>query len=174
MAKKIFLFIIILSNTISLFSVNFKLSDTLFLNPLSAYKPKTMMFAMTENMSKEGMSKDIEALSKAGIGGILLFNIAQGIPYGKIKYNSDEYHEILKYAVKECGKYGISFGVHNCNSWSSSEGPWIKTENSMKYLVYRQSVVDGGKLNVKLTQPTSSISIGMLHFLHTRRWKRIL
>lgn len=157
MTKKFILSILILSNAMSLYPDNSKLSDTMFLNPPSEYRPKTMMFAMTGNMSKEGMTKDIEALSKAGIGGFLLFNIAQGIPYGNIVYNSSEYHEILKHAAKECSKYGITFGVHNCDGWSSSGGTWIKPENSMKYLVYRQSVVDGGKLNIKLPQPTSSM-----------------
>lgn len=157
MTKRIILSILILSNAMLLFPGNSKLLDTLFLTPPSVYKPKTIMFAMSGNMSKEGMTKDIGAISKAGIGGFILFNIVQGIPYGNVEYNSGEYHEIMKHAAKECSKYGITFGVYNCDGWSSSGGPWIESVNSMKYLVYRQSVVDGGKLNIKLPQPTSSM-----------------
>ena len=52
------------------------LSEKDFQEPPSWAKPRTWMHAMSGNMSKEGMTKDLEAISKVGIGGILLFNIA--------------------------------------------------------------------------------------------------
>lgn len=130
------------------------LSEEYFKNPPSWAKPRTWMHAMSGNMTKEGMTKDLEAISEVGIGGILLFNIAQGIPYGPITYNSHEHHEILKHTAKECERLGLSFGFHNCAGWSSSGGPWITPEESMKMLVYSQIVVDGGAINVNLPQPT--------------------
>ena len=45
-------------------------------------------------MSKAGLTKDLEAIEKVGIGGILLFNVTQGIPNGPIKYNSPEHHDM--------------------------------------------------------------------------------
>lgn len=130
------------------------LSEKDFQEPPSWAKPRTWMHAMSGNMSKEGMTKDLEAISKVGIGGILLFNIAQGIPYGPIAYNSQEHHDILKHTAKECERLGLSFGFHNCAGWSSSGGPWIKPEESMKMLVCSQTVINGGKVNVELIQPT--------------------
>jgi hypothetical protein len=73
-----------------------------FKNPPASAKPKTWMHAMSGNMSKAGMTKDLEALAAAGQGGVLLFNIAQGIPYGNVPYNSPEHQEIIKHAAKEC------------------------------------------------------------------------
>mgnify|MGYP000456994489 CR=1 FL=1 len=42
-----------------------------FKNPPNSVKPKTWMHAMSGNMSKIGMTKDLEAIAAAGQGGIL-------------------------------------------------------------------------------------------------------
>lgn len=137
------------NNTTSQLEDNFK-------NPPASVKPKTWMHAMSGNMSKEGLTKDFESMAKVGIGGVMLFNIAQGIPNGPIKYNSDEHHELIQHAAKECERLGLSFGVHNCDGWSSSGGPWIKPEQSMKMVVWSEKVVAGGKeLEVQLEQATT-------------------
>lgn len=127
-----------------------------FKNPPSENKPKTWMHAMSGNMSKEGMTKDLEAIAAAGQGGVLLFNIASGIPYGEVAYNSTAHHDIITHAAKESERLGLSFGVHNCDGWSSSGGPWIKPEESMKMVVYSDTVVNvsNSKIEVKLPLPT--------------------
>ena len=132
------------------------MSEELFKNPPPQYKPKTWMHAMSGNMSKEGLTKDLEAMAEAGIGGLLLFNITQGIPNGPVIYNSPEHHTMLKHAAQEAERLGLSYGVHNCDGWSSSGGPWIKPEQSMKMVVWREQVVKGGKkIIVQLPQPTT-------------------
>ena len=125
-----------------------------FKNPPASVKPRTWMHAIDGNMSKEGLTKDLEAMQRVGIGGILLFNIDQKIPDGKIKYASPEHHAMLKHAAAECERLGLSFGVHNCDGWSSSGGPWITPEQSMKMVVWNELQVKGGEINVQLPQPT--------------------
>ena len=112
------------------------------------------MHAMSGNMSKEGLTKDLEAMADVGLGGLLLFNIAQGIPYGQVDYNSELHHEMIKHAASECERLDLSFGVHNCDGWSSSGGPWIKPEQSMKMVVWSETQVEGGALDLQLAQPT--------------------
>jgi hypothetical protein len=130
--------------------------DQNFKNPPDYAKPRTWMHAMSANMSKEGITKDFEAIADAGIGGVLLFNVAQGIPYGKIVYNSDEHIAIIRHAAMEAERLGIAFGVHNCDGWTSSGGPWITPENSMKMVVVSETVVKGGNaLAIQLIQPTT-------------------
>jgi len=125
-----------------------------FKNPPATVKPRTWMHAIDGNMSKEGLTKDLEAMQRVGIGGVLLFNIDQKIPDGKIKYGSPEHHDMLKHAAVECERLGLSFGVHNCDGWSSSGGPWITPEQSMKMVVWNELQVKGGKINVQLPSPT--------------------
>jgi hypothetical protein len=125
-----------------------------FLNPADEYKPKTWMHTVGGNMSKEGLTKDLEAIQKVGIGGVLLFNVDQDVPHGKIAYGSPEYLEMMKHAATECERLGLTFGFHNCDGWSSSGGPWIKPEQSMKMVVYTETQVAGGeKVQIKLAQP---------------------
>ncbi|TWO34558.1 glycoside hydrolase [Seonamhaeicola sediminis] len=125
-----------------------------FKNPPASVKPRTWMHAIDGNMTKEGLTKDLEAMQRVGIGGVLLFNIDQKIPDGKIKYASPEHHEMLKHAAAECERLGLSFGVHNCDGWSSSGGPWISPEQSMKMVVWNELQVKGGDIDVQLPQPT--------------------
>nr|WP_319509528.1 glycosyl hydrolase [uncultured Draconibacterium sp.] len=131
------------------------LSEEEFKNPSAEYKPRTWFHAMSGNMSKAGLTKDLEAIEKVGIGGILLFNVTQGIPNGPIKYNSPEHHEMLTHAAAECERLGLSFGVHNCDGWSSSGGPWITPEQSMKMVVWSETIASGGDVNIQLLQPTT-------------------
>lgn len=131
-----------------------QLNSEKFTNPTSEYRPKTWMHALSGNMSKEGLTKDLEAIEKVGLGGVLLFNVSASIPAGKIDYNSPEHHEMLKHAAKESERLGLTFGFHNCDGWSSSGGPWITPENSMKMLVYSETIVKGGvPINIKVKQP---------------------
>ncbi|NQY10250.1 MAG: glycoside hydrolase [Flavobacteriales bacterium] len=135
-----------------------KISDDLkesFQNPPASSKPKTWFHAMSGNMSAEGLIKDLESIERVGIGGILLFNVSQGIPYGPVKYNSDEHHKLIAHAAKECERLGLSFGVHNCDGWSSSGGPWIAPEQSMKMVVSSEAQVQGKYVEVQLPQPTT-------------------
>lgn len=137
--------------------------ETGFLNPPDEAKPRTWFHAMSANMSKEGLTKDLESMAEVGIGGLLLFNVSQGIPVGDVVYNSDRHHQMIAHAAAESERLGLSFGVHNCDGWSSSGGPWVKPEESMKMLVWSEKLVqgEGGKggeekevKGVKLGLPT--------------------
>ncbi|MHB0753734.1 glycosyl hydrolase [Polaribacter sp. M15] len=125
-----------------------------FKNPPQASKPRTWYHINSGNASKEGFTKDLKAIKEAGIGGVLVFNVSMGLPEGDVKYNSQEHRDILTHAAKECEKLGLSFGVHNCDGWTSSGGPWVTPENAMKVVVNSQVITEGGKqIQLKLPQP---------------------
>lgn len=124
-----------------------------FVDPPDEAKPRTWFHAMSANMSKEGLTKDLESMAEVGIGGLLLFNISQGIPVGDVVYNSDLHHEMLTHAAAESERLGLSFGVHNCDGWSSSGGPWVKPEESMKMVVWSESLFSGGAGPQEFTLP---------------------
>lgn len=125
-----------------------------FQNPPQESKPRTWYHVNSGNMSKVGFTKDLKAIKEAGIGGVLVFNVSMGLPDGDVKYNSQEHRDILTHAAKECEKLGLSFGVHNCDGWTSSGGPWVTPENAMKVVVHSEQIVQGGKqINLQLAQP---------------------
>ena len=125
-----------------------------FINPPQETKPRTWYHINSGNASKEGFTKDLKAIKEAGIGGVLVFNVSMGLPEGDVAYNSQEHRDILAHAAKECEKLGLSFGVHNCDGWTSSGGPWVTPENAMKVVVNSQVITEGGKeVNIQLPQP---------------------
>ncbi len=125
-----------------------------FINPPQDSKPRTWYHVNSDNMSKAGFTKDLKAIKDAGIGGILVFNVSMGLPEGDVTYNSQEHRDILTHAAKECEALGLSFGVHNCDGWTSSGGPWVTPEHAMKVVVHSSQIVKGGKqVTLQLAQP---------------------
>lgn len=133
-----------------------------FLNPPPETKPLTWYHTMNSNMSKEGVTKDFEAMAKAGIGGVLYFSIGRNIPKGKVLFNSPEHIEIIGHMASEAKRLGLSFGLHNTDGWSSSGGPWITVEHGMKQVTWNETIVssdasNNGNIDVQLDQPMTML-----------------
>ncbi|TWJ06667.1 glycosyl hydrolase family 2 [Altererythrobacter ishigakiensis] len=126
-----------------------------FAQPPSDTRPWAWFHVMSGNMSREGITTDLEAMERVGIGGIVLFSVTQGISYGPVKFNSSEYHDLVAHVAAECQRLGMKFSFHNSDGWSSSGGPWVTPEQSMKRLVWREMIVDGGRLELRLPQPST-------------------
>ncbi|MFD1316407.1 glycosyl hydrolase [Namhaeicola litoreus] len=153
--KYCFIFLLVFFGSWPFFGQEEKSLEENFKNPPERAKPRAWMHAMSSNMSKEGLTKDLDAIQKVGIGGILLFNVTHTIPKGKVLFNSDKHHELIRHAAEECERLGLSFGVHNSDGWTSSGGPWITPENSMKMIVWTEEIVDGGEVLLNLNRPTA-------------------
>ena len=50
-----------------------------FKQPADCYKPYVWWHWMGSNFSKEGITKDLEAMKEAGIGGATIFNLASAV-----------------------------------------------------------------------------------------------
>lgn len=124
-----------------------------FLTPPNSSRPRTWFHVMSGNMTKAGITKDLESIKSVGIGGVLLFNVTQGIPIGPVKFNSDEHIELVAHMAAEAERLGLAFGVHNCDGWTSSGGPWVTPENSMKKVVWSETHTNGGAVNMVLAEP---------------------
>ena len=123
-----------------------------FINIPDTQKTAVYWYWMNDNISKEGVVKDLEAMKRAGINRAQIGNVATPeIPYGKVKVFSDEWWDVLHQALKTAGDLGIEIGLFNCPGWSQSGGPWIKPNMAMRYLASSSVSVTGGKkLTVKL------------------------
>ncbi|MFK7981299.1 MAG: glycosyl hydrolase, partial [Saprospiraceae bacterium] len=151
------IFLLVITATLGCNHYNSEVASSLeanFINPPKDTKPRTWMHAMSGNMTKAGLTKDLESMAEVGIGGLLLFNVTQGIPNGKIIYNSPEHHKMIQHTAKEAERLGLSFGVHNCDGWSSSGGPWVTPKESMKMVVWSETIVNGGAVDTILKLPT--------------------
>ncbi|MCV9386651.1 glycosyl hydrolase [Reichenbachiella ulvae] len=109
---------------------------------------------INDDISKDGITKDLEAMKKAGIGGALIGNINPAREDGKVPMLSDEWWSHMVHAVVEGKRIGVDIGVFNCPGWSQSGGPWVDYTKAMRYLTYSETKVTGGQaVNLKLEQP---------------------
>lgn len=115
-----------------------------FFNPPSETKPWCYWYWISDHMSKEGITRDLEAMARVGIGEALVGNIfLEDVPAGKIKVLSPEWWSLVEHALREGGRVGVNIGLFNCPGWSQSGGPWIRPEQAMRYLASTEVRVTG-------------------------------
>ncbi|WP_282122033.1 glycosyl hydrolase [Algibacter mikhailovii] len=125
-----------------------------FKNPPSDAKPQTIWFWINGNVTKRGITADLEAMKKVGIQGAIIFNVSLGNPQGVAPYLSPKWLELFNYAALEAQRLELELGFHNGAGWSSSGGPSITPEYAMQELVYTETMHQGAtKFNNKLEQP---------------------
>ena len=129
-----------------------------FRTPPKEVKVHTWWHWLDGSITKEGITKDLEAMHSQGIVQATILNAGMfndrdfGVP--KVRFGSDQWYEMFRWALAEAKRLQITIGVHNCDGWSSSGGPWITPENSMKQFVWTKTLVKGGQtINVSLKQP---------------------
>ena len=114
-----------------------------FKTPPNSAKPHTWYHMMNGNVTKEGITCDFEALAKAGIGGVQMFDAGCAIPPGKLDFNSPAWFDMFLHAAKEARRLGLEICIPNCSGWSSSGGPWNMPSNGMKKVVLTETPVKG-------------------------------
>lgn len=125
-----------------------------FANPPASVRPHTWWHWMNGNVTREGVTADLEAMKEVGIGGAQLFTVDQNIPAGPAGYAGAKWRELTAHAVREAGRLGIELCFHNCAGWSSSGGPWIKPEDAMQVIAWSETTVEGPRnYNGVLPQP---------------------
>ncbi|WP_303921209.1 glycosyl hydrolase [Draconibacterium sediminis] len=110
---------------------------------------------LSDNISKEGVIKDLEAMKKVGINRAFIGNIGYyNVPHGDVKFLSDEWYEVTHAALKRATELNIEIGMFNSAGWSQSGGPWVKPEISMRYFTSTKTKVKGpGKISQLLDKP---------------------
>lgn len=129
-----------------------------FQTPPDSIRVAAYWYWINDNLSPEGAVKDLEAMKRAGITRAQIGIIGlDDVPYGNVKYNSDEWWATLHQALKTAGELDIEIGIFNCPGWSQSGGPWIAPEQSMRHIVSAETTVEGpGLQNITLPEVEGS------------------
>ena len=118
--------------------------------------PRTWWHWMNGNVSKEGITADLEAMSAAGLGGATIFDADCGIPSGPVDFASEAWFDAVDHAGREAKRLGLELTLANCSGWSSTGGPWVPVEESMKMTTLSElRVKGGGRVALRLPQPTA-------------------
>ncbi|HAO80916.1 MAG TPA: glycosyl hydrolase family 43, partial [Verrucomicrobia subdivision 3 bacterium] len=132
--------------------------ETGFLNPPDSAKPQTWWHWMNGNITKAGITADLEAMKQIGLGGATIVNVDCGIPRGPVNFMSPEWREDFKFAVSEANRLGLELCVENCAGWSSSGGPWNTVTNAMQRVTTSEARVTGPtNFSAALPQPPTTL-----------------
>jgi len=114
-----------------------------FINPPDSAKAHTWWHWLNGNVSKEGITADLEAMKRVGINGAQIFNVSESIPDGPAPFMSPKWLDLFKHAASEAKRLNMELCFHNCAGWSSSGGPWVKPEHGMQTVVTNETQVKG-------------------------------
>lgn len=132
-----------------------------FRNPPPAARPYTW-WHWCGGVTKAGITADLEAMSRVGIGGFHLFNIGgstPGIPDAKMF--SPEWMELLRHTFRESARLGLEAGVQNCPGFETAGGPWITPEFGQQEVIWSETRVrGGGPVRTPLPRPAIKYAFG--------------
>ena len=118
-------------------------------------RPYVLWMWMGHNVSLAGITRDLEAMHEAGIGGATIFSLSDTVTptAGAIRKSAtpeivtftEPWWALVRHAAEECRRLGLELILHNCAGYESSGGKWITPELSMQEVVWSEQKVAGGK-----------------------------
>lgn len=130
-----------------------------FMNPPESAKPGVLWMWMGSNISKAGITKDLQALKKEGFNRTTMFSLADittpwageigKSPTPEIISWTEPWWKLVRYAAEESKRLGMDFGMYNGAGYESSGGVWITPELSMQEICWSANNVTG-KMHLSL------------------------
>jgi len=114
-----------------------------FVAPPQSAKPWVYWFWLDGNITREGITADLEAMRRVGIGGVLIMEVDQGAPKGPARFASPQWRELFKFMLAEANRLGLEVNMNNDAGWCGSGGPWITPALAMQKVVWTNINVEG-------------------------------
>jgi hypothetical protein len=116
-----------------------------FAKPPATARPWVYWFWNNGNVTKAGITADLEAMKRAGIGGVIIMDVVERFapPPGTADFMNAEWQDLFHFAVSEAHRLGLEINMTNGPGWCGSSGPWITPELSMQMLVSTNLTVEG-------------------------------
>jgi hypothetical protein len=114
-----------------------------FASPPPSARPWVYWFPLSGNLSSNGITADLEAMARVGIGGVLYMETDQGTPKGPADFAGPLWRNLIKHATTEAHRLGLEINMNNDAGWCGSGGPWITPELSMQKVIWSETAVTG-------------------------------
>ena len=125
-----------------------------FLHPPDSARPWVYGVVMDGNLTREGVTADLEALQRVGIRGLTYMEVDQFVPKGPVRFMTPAWREMFQHFMKEATRLGITLDLNNDGGYTGSGGPWITPELSMQVLTWSETRIEGpGHTSATLRQP---------------------
>jgi (4-O-methyl)-D-glucuronate---lignin esterase len=135
-----------------------RLSLAEFVNPPVHSRPGSFWDWLNGSMSKEQITRDLEAMKRGGMRGGEIWDVAAAAdPDGRVPagpaFLGPESTRLMVHAIHEADRLGLEIGVVASSGWNAG-GSWIPPEYAGKGLYYSNTSVTGpGKFNRDLPMP---------------------
>lgn len=154
----VLLILLVLQGKLLAQPVKYDLVDKAFRQPGDNAKPWVFWYWMHGAISKIGITADLEAMKKVGIGGAYLMPIKDTtakIPFTPTaRQLTPEFWSMVKHAMQEAKRLDLQLGVHVSDGFALAGGPWITPELSMQKLVWTKTYIkNGSKEKINLSRP---------------------
>ena len=114
-----------------------------FADPPASARPWVYWFWLNGNITSNGITADLEAMQRVGIGGVLIMEVDQGAPKGVAAFGQPGWRELFKHVTGEAHRLGLEVNMNNDAGWCGSGGPWITPDLAMQKVVWTETNVDG-------------------------------
>jgi len=158
LVKRISYLFLIIAFALNVYASSVSELERGFLHPPDSARPWTFWFWLGGNITSNGITADLEAMKRVGIGGVVIMDVDQGTPKGPVPFLSPQWVNLFKHTCAEAQRLGLQVNMNNDDGWSGSGGPWITPELSMQKLVWSETAVEGPqRFGGMLAQPQSYV-----------------
>ena len=131
--------------------------DRGFRQPPPDARPWVYWFWLNGNITRDGITADLEAMKRVGVGGVLIMEVDQGAPVGPVDFMGERWRGLFQHVHAEARRLGLEVNMNNDAGWNGSGGPWIKPEQSMQEVVWTETDVAGPqRFEGGLSQPQTT------------------
>ena len=114
-----------------------------FSRPPAAARPWVYWFWLNSNITRQGITADLEAMKSAGIGGVLIMEVDQGAPLGRVPFMGEKWCDLFHFMLAEAHRLGLEVNMNDDAGWDGSGGPWIKPAEAMQKVVSSETTLSG-------------------------------
>ena len=116
-----------------------------FSNPPHSARPIPYWWWLDGNISKEGITADLEAFQSKGLGGVILFDsthFRDKIPTGKFRFMTPEWIEMFKHTVSEANRLGLTVSLNPASGYCYG-GSWAGPEDGFQSMFWVETKLKG-------------------------------
>jgi len=125
-----------------------------FSEPPTAARLRVWWHWISGNVTREGITADLEAMHHVGIGGFNLFIVQQAVPSGPVVFGSPEYYDLLRHTAEESDRLGLVMEMTHSPGYSGTGGPWVTPELASQKFVW--STATASSSEPTLPQPETN------------------
>jgi hypothetical protein len=86
-----------------------------FRSPPDSAKPWAIWWWLNGDVSKEGITRDLEEMKRQGINGVLVYQGDGGASPPGVQFLSPPWHELFQYTLREASRLGMVVSANLCD-----------------------------------------------------------